>query len=253
MTTQKRWKIPDKQLETYSVERVERRLRSFNQLLNGQFYMVDYFRKKIIVSSPYAPILCGHPKVLIEEEGFDFFSRILKKEKLEWIKQLNEAVSKFWFQVPIEKRKKHVVFYDSTVEMRDNKNLILHHKVTPYKLCRNGNVWLELCLATVSTAKLMEHKANILNSETGKRYDFINGHFVVSSEKPITPEEVQILRWMVQGLPDKHMCSLLNNEIENRRGVSRNTFNARKRYLFKKLGVTNSAGAIHKAHLLGLI
>jgi len=246
-----RWKISKKQLENYSLERIEKRLQSFNHLLNGQFYMVDYFRKKIIVSSSYAPILCGYPKELVEEEGFDFFKRILKEEELEWIIQMNLAAFRFCFQLPIEKRKKHVVFYDSTVEMKDNKSFVLHHKVTPYKLCKNGNVWLGLCFAMLSTSERMENRASITDRETGKKYDFVNSNFIPSSANQVTLEEIQMLKWMVKGLQDKHMCSLLSSEIDNEKNLSLNTFNARKRRLFEKLGVNNSASAIHKAHLMG--
>jgi len=251
--TQRQWKISKKQLENYSVEKIEKWLNPFNQMLNGQFYMVDYYRRKIIVSSPYAPILCGYPKSLMEKEGFDFFNRILKQEEKEWIHQMNIATFEICFQLPIEERKKYEVFYDLTVETRNNKNVVLHHKVIPYKLCGNGNVWLGLCFAMISTFERMKNKASIINRETGRKYDFINGSFILSNAPPITPEEIQILKWMVMGLPDKHMCSLLNNEMDNETCISLNTFNARKRRLFKKLEISTSAGAVHKAHLMGLI
>jgi len=254
VATQKRWKISDKQLEIYSLERIEKRLKSFNQLLNGQFYMVDYCRKKIIVDSSYAPILCGHPKELIETEGFDFFSRILKDEEFEWIKEMNVAAFRFCFRLSDKKKRKdHVVSYDTTVKMWNNKSLILRHKVVPYKLCKNGNVWLGLCFATVSTSEKMKHKASITDRKTGQKYDFINGYFIPSSAPQISPEEIQILKWMVLGLTDKYMCSLLNNEGSNEKGISLRTFNARKRCLFKKLGVNTSTAAVHEANLLGII
>ena len=254
IATQKRWKISDKQLETYSLERIEKRLKSFSHLLNGQFYMVDYYRKKIIVGSPYAPILCGYPKELAEEEGFDFFSRILKDEEFEWIKEMNAAAFKFCFRLPDKKKRKdHVVSYDTTVKMWNNKSLVLRHKVVPYKLCKNGNVWLGLCFATVSTSEKMRHKASIIDRGTGQKYDFINGYFIPSSAPQISLEEIQILKWMVLGLTDKYMCSLLNDEESNERGISLRTFNARKRRLLKKLGVNTSTAAIHEANLLGVI
>ena len=251
--TKRQWKVSDKQLETYSVEKLETLLATFNQMLNGQFYIVDYYRQKIIVSSPYAPILCGYPRNIAEKEGFGFFSRILKQEELGWIQQMNASTFNFCFQQPIDERESFEVSYDLTVETRDGKSRVLHHKVMPYQLCKNGNVWLGLCYAMASASERMTNKAVIIHKKTGKKYDFIDGGFTSSNDGLVTPEEIQVLKWMAQGLPDKHICSLLNDEVDTDRCISLNTFNARKRRLFKKLEVGNSAAAVHKAHLMGLI
>jgi len=251
--TERQWSISKKQLDVYSVEKLEELLNAFNQMLNGQFYIVDYYRQQIIVSSSYAPILCGYSRSIAQKEGFDFFDRIMKQEKLEWIQQVNACVFRFFFQQPINERKNFEASYDLTVKMRGGKSHVLHHKVMPYKLCKNGNLWLGLCFATVSASPQMKKKVVIFNKQTNKRYDLVNGNFILSNECTVTSEEVQILKWMVQGLPDKHICSLLNDEIDIDKCISLNTFNARKRRLFKKLEVVNSAAAVHKAHLMGMI
>ena len=251
--TKRQWGISKKQLEVHSIEKLEELLNSFNQMLNGQFYIVDYYRQKVIVNSSYAPILCGYSKEIVDEEGFDFYSRILNHEEWEWIKQMNAAAFGFCFQLPDEDRKKMEVSYDLAVKTKDHKNLILHHKVMPYQLCKNGNVWLGLCYAMASTSKKMTNKAVIIHKKTGKKYDFIDGGFTSSNDGLVTPEEIQVLKWMAQGLPDKHICSLLNTELKIDSGTSLNAFNARKRRLFRKLEAGNSAAAVHKAHLLGLI
>jgi ATP/maltotriose-dependent transcriptional regulator MalT len=85
-----------------------------------------------------------------------------------------------------------------------------------------------------------------LDRKTGERYDFIDDTFVKSQTLLITQDEIAILSLMVQELSDEKMCELLEiSSVAN--------FKYKKRVLFQKLDVSTSAGAVHKAHLMGVI
>lgn len=242
--TKKPFCIPNEKLNRFSVEKIEERLGIFNQSCSGEYYIVDYFREKIIIGSPHASILCGYSKSVLDALGFQFYNRILKKRELSWIMRMNKAAYKLFFRYPKSKRNRIVVSYDLSVVMVEGTELVLHHKVMPYKLCNNGNVWLGLCHVTVSPRMKMSRKAYFVNTATEERYDLIKDEFVLSDEPAISLDEKQILQWMIQGLPNKTMALLS--------GVSINTFKARKLQLFDKLEAKTSAEAIHQAHLLGI-
>lgn len=244
--TKRQWNVSKKDLKAFDLQKTEKVLSSFNRACSGDFYMIDYFHQRFIIDSPHSLILCGHPKELADQKGFAFFSKILKREELDWILQMNEAAYKVLFNQPIEQREKSVVSYDLTVTTAEGNVLVLHHKVTPYQLCKNGNMWLGLCHTILSSSKVANGKATIFNEETGKKYNFVDGEFVLLDTNPITPEDMKILRCMVKGLADKDICKEL-------KGMSLSTFKPRKRRLLEKLGAKNSAHAVHKAHMEGLI
>lgn len=243
--TQKPWVISGRKTGVFSTKSLEKKLNLFNLACSGEYYMVDFFVQKLIVGSPNAMILCGHSKNVLEKDGFCFFDRILKKEEYSWVNQMSIAAYEVFFRYPISQRTKFVTIYDMVVTTTNGEELILHHKTVPYELCRNGNLWLMLCHVTISASKSKKYIAFSTNTETGNSYTFTKDKFVLSDSPNITKEDMYILKYMVKGLPDKQICSLLD--------ISLSTFKSKKRCFFEKLDVRTSASAVHRAHLLGLI
>jgi hypothetical protein len=240
------WNIPKALLNSFDTKEIEHLLSAINRGCSGHFYMADYCHEKFIVDSPYSLILCGHPRSKIEEMGFRFFDLILKEEELEWIHKMNVAGYKTLFRYPPSKRLTSIISYDFTVKMANGEELILHHKVIPYKLCKNGNMWLALCYTALSSAKKPSERAVFYNTKTGDRYDLIDGEFVLADIDFVSPLEVQILKWMSKDYKDYEMASLIEN-------MTLGNFKRKKKELIKKLGAKASAGAVHNAHLMGII
>ena len=243
--TQKVWDIPKIEQKRFNTKELEYMLETFNRARRGNYYITDYYHEKFVIDTPSSLILCGHSKEIAEQEGFGFLSRILKPAELEWIHKMNAAGYKTLFRYPPTKRLKSVIFYDLTVRTADGEEFILHHKVIPYKLCRNGNMWLGLCYATISSSKKMEGRATFYNSETGERYTLIDDEFVLSDTEPITPDDVQILKGMIKEMPTKVLASLMK--------MSESNLNRKKRLLYTKLNASTGVNAIHNAHVLGII
>jgi len=244
VVTEQGWNVPDWCLKHHSEKGLEEVLNAFNHAGGNNFYFLDYFRKKFIVDSPSSLILCGHSKALADEKGFDFFQYILSDTEWIWLNRVNLEGYQFFFNYDKNRRKDLLLSYDLAVLTAKSKEFILHHHLVPYKLCKNGNVWLGLCNAWASDQK----KANptIIDRKTGEQYNFVDNKFVKSDTLSITERETMILNWMVQGLPDKEMSSLLeSSSVAN--------FKREKRILFDKLEACTSATAIHRAHLRGII
>lgn len=243
--TKKQWGISKKDLKTLSFQKIEEMLYSLNKMCSGCFYVGNYYHKKLIIDSPNALILCGYPKELAEQEGFDFFQKTLKKEEHDWVMQMNEAAYKFLFNRPLHQRKNWTSSYDLTFTMADGQEVVLHHKVTPHQLCKNGNMWLGLCYVVASSSKKNSKKATLFNSETKERYSFVDGEFVLFDNELISQEELQILRHIIKGYTNDEMCIAFGSTLTALKG--------KKQRLFDKLEVANSANAVHEANLRGLI
>jgi len=239
------WDIPEWSVKHRNEQRLESILNSFNLAGSANFYFLDYFRRKIIIDSPLSLILRGHSKADADEQGFEFFKQILSRKEQTWLSQLNEAGYEFFLNYPKEKREGLLISYDLTFSTAKGEDVVLHHHLVPYRLCRNGNLWLGLCCVWASSQKESGNAA-IYDRKTKERYNFINKEFVKVAPLSFTEEELAILGRMVTGLSDKEIGEQLNiSSLAN--------FKRKKKELYKKLQVFTSAGAVHKAHLLGLI
>jgi DNA-binding CsgD family transcriptional regulator len=241
--TETKWKIPKQQEKLFSEKFIIDLLASMNQVGGRNFYIMDYYRKKVIVDSPFSPILCGYSKEILDKEGFDFFKRILDTEEWLWLAKVNRASYSVFFDTPLKTRKKTVLSYELAFITADNNKIILHHKLLPYQLCANGNVWLSLCSVTTSGKKESKHSA-FVNNQTGERHLFVDNKFKKNSAIILTTEERLILEWMIKGFTVERMALLL--EISD-------TFLKQKRSkLYKKLDVSCATEAVHWAHLEGI-
>jgi DNA-binding CsgD family transcriptional regulator len=241
----KPWKIPKNLARLYSVEKIENALSFFNRACNGNFYMVDYYKQKLILGTSSASTFCGYPKDLIREEGFAFYKRILKKDELDWLAQMNEEAYNVFFDYPESERQDLEFIYELIAETKNQREIGLQHRLVPYKLCENGNMWLGLCFVSPSPILPTAYKASIVNFETGDTYNFIDGVFVRSDVKAFIPDEITILDCLAKDMQAKQICELLK--------ISESVLMRRKQKIYGILDVHTSAGAVHKAHVLGVL
>lgn len=243
--TPKKWDIPRKQLDIFNEQEIEDTLFAFNKSCTGYYYMLDYYHEKIIVASNTTPVLCGYSKKVMERDGFDFFQRILNPKEQKWLDAVNTAAWKIFYRVHEQKRRNLSLSYDLSVKTVNKVVDVLHYRVTPFKLCQNGNLWLGLCHVMLSPSKEMENKAEIVNTETGQRYVFSKSEFMPSKTEILTNREIEILQLMAKDMTGQQISKTL--------GIALTVYNRHKRSMFDKLGVDKAATAIHKAHIEGII
>jgi DNA-binding NarL/FixJ family response regulator len=85
----------------------------------------------------------------------------------------------------------------------------------------------------------------MINTETGERYDFVSKTFILSDAEVLCPKELAVLKLNIAGLSDKQVCGKMK--------ISDSTLTRLKRSIRAKLDVCSTAGAVHKAHLLGIL
>jgi DNA-binding CsgD family transcriptional regulator len=241
----KPWKISKKLARIYSVEKIEKALCFFDRASKGNFYMVDYHKQKLIIGTSTVSTLCGYPKDVIKKEGFDFYKRILKKNELKWLSQMNAEAYNIFFNYSEPERQSLEFNYDLLAETINKQHVVLHHRLVPYKLCENGNMWLGLCFVIPSSFSTLSSKANIVNFKTGETYNFMDGRFVRSDIRALTPDEIAILNYLAKDMLTKQIAILLQ--------VSESTVIRKKQDIFEKLGVRTSIAAVHKATKMRII
>jgi len=242
---EKSWKIPKNLTKEFSRARLVEILMSINKINDTtSYYIRDSYEKKIIVDSPTSTILCGYAKEIAEEEGFAFYKRISAETDWSKFEKMFLETYKIFYKHPPAKRKHLVSSYDLAVQTASKGKLILRHKSIPFKLCDNGNLWLSLGSVSVSTEK-RPGNATVTNTETGEVYVYVNDEYVLSDLPAITQEELQILELMCNDLPNEQIMLQLN--------FSERSFWRKRQRLFNKLNVQSGTGAIHKAHLMGII
>jgi DNA-binding CsgD family transcriptional regulator len=243
--TQEPWHIPKMWENLFSSAHMEDMLQCFHKFEGTHFYMLDFFREEIFLDSPSSPILCGHPKALAEREGFNFFERIQEHNKLALAIYRQVEFFNIISRYPEHKRKNLILHYDVVVEHVTAGKLILSHKASCFKSDKNGNIWLVLNSCSISPSRVASKKAIVVNAETGERHDFVSKTFILSDTKVLNQEELAMLKLRIEGLNTKQMCEEMR--------ISESTLTRLKRSVHAKLDVRNTAGAVHKAHLLGIL
>ncbi|MCL2028651.1 MAG: hypothetical protein FWG79_09255, partial [Bacteroidales bacterium] len=205
----KAWKISKEQARIHSTQKIEEELSLFNRICNGNFYMVDYFHEKLIVGVSSASTLTGHSQTLVKKEGFEFYHRILKPDEFNWLVRMTKEAHNIFYKYPVSQRQDLEFSYGLTAMSANGGEMVLRHRLVPYQLCKNGNMWLSLCFVSISSSLQEPGKAAIVNSKTGEQYDFVKNKFVLSTAKALTHDDIKVLKWMTQELSTGQMCKLL--------------------------------------------
>jgi DNA-binding CsgD family transcriptional regulator len=239
----KPWIIPQDIERFYSLEKVEQTLGFFNRACNGNFYMFDYHKQRVIMGSSVNRTLTGYSKSTIEKENFKIYYRILKSDELRWLVNMKKQVFDVFFSYPESERQDLEITYDVIAQTSYHHEIILRHKLVPYQLCNNGNLWMALCFITSISYLPMHHKATIVNTRTGEAYNYFKDAFVLCEKTgALTSEEVRILELLSEDESSKSICELLN--------ISESYFKKKKKKIFNKLKVQSLGAAVHQAHLL---
>jgi DNA-binding CsgD family transcriptional regulator len=242
---QNSWGVSKEMKKNFTKKKVENTLKSFNRACGNNYYVVDYFSRKLIMGPPAVSTFTGYSKALIERMSFNFYRQILNGEETGWFVRVHTQALKIFFQFPESQRPNLEFSYDLIATDINGKELILHHKHVPYQLCANGNLWLALCFVTVVPFLQIPDKAIVVNSETGEKYSFDGNEFRLCDVGVLSVHEEKILRWMASDFSTKQICDCLE--------ISKSNYGRKQQTLFQKLDVKTAGGAVHKAHLLGVL
>jgi len=241
----KPWAIPQSLAREYSVKKIERILGFFNRASKGNFYMVDYHEQRLIVGNSVNVTFSGYPRSVITKEGFAFYDQILNTSEKNWLTKMNVEALNIFFDYPESQRYNVEFSYDLIAQAANRREIVLRHRLVPYRLCNNGNLWLGLCFITLKSPIAMQFKATVSNQETGDVYNYINDSFVSCKTGVLNSEEIRILELLSNDVSIKRLCDMLK--------ISESNFKQKKTKIFSKLNVQSWYAAIHQAHELKLV
>lgn len=213
---------------------------------NSSLYIIDYNRKNFLYVSSNPLFLCGYTPEEVQQKGYGFYFDVVPAEEIRVLFEINEAGFGFYYNLPLEKRLDYIIEYDFHVRPSDGHTHLIHHKLAPILLDREGNIWLALCTVSLSPNK---ETGNVIISNKDNtecfRYSFEGKRWYKQSPITLTEREKEILELSVKGLSNSEIAACLF--------IDTNTVKFHKKSLFQKLKAKNITEAIGIAGNLRLI
>ncbi len=213
-------------------------LKAVSKICDLSYYIIDYYRKEFFYVSPNPLFLSGYSRQEVLKMGYDFYDVCVPAEDLQLLHELNEAGFKFFYELPIQRREHATISYDFRLKNRNLGSLIMiNHKLAPLLLTEDGNIWMAICLVTLSS-KQIPGDVHIITKDDQTRYDFNRAEktFEETEIKKLTKKEYEILKLIALGNG--------LDEISGKLEVSTSTVKNHKTRIFRKLNVKTSAEAV---------
>ncbi|NDV60735.1 helix-turn-helix transcriptional regulator [Bacteroides sp. 519] len=205
---------------------------------SGQsFYVIDYHKKGFAYVSSNPLFLCGRPVEEVLRKGYYFYEEIMSEEDLDMLLEINQKGFGMYHSMPVEKRINMVISYDFHLIQPNRKRLMVNHKLTPILLTDSGEIWLALCIVSLSTN---DKPGNVFIRINGGlhhfRYSFAGKRWHNEEIVSLSEREREVLLLSAEGYA--------NDKIGDKLFIDVNTVKFHKRKLFEKFNVSNIAEAI---------
>ncbi|MCL2413634.1 MAG: LuxR C-terminal-related transcriptional regulator [Bacteroidales bacterium] len=213
---------------------------------NSYLCVIDFQKEEIIVNYLEGFTIAGFPTEVVRNGSIEFYNRILSDDEKEWLRTMVAEAGKILLEYDdFEMRMELVFSFDLLAKNPNGTEVTLHHRLVPYQLDKEGNIWLALCCVSALSLTYKTTKACIDCVKTGDRYDFIDGKFVKSRYRQLVEDEIAILGYLAQGMAIK--------QISGHLGMSLRAVERKKKEALDKLGAQTQAAAVYRAKDMGLI
>lgn len=213
---------------------------------NSSLYIIDYNQKNFLYVSPNPLFLCGYTPEEVRGKGYGFYFEVVPAEEIRMLFEINEAGFYLFGRHSSEEKYGMTIEYDFHIKACDGRFRLIHHKLTPVLLDKDGYMWLALCTVSLSPASV---PGNVLMTCKHRpvhwAYSFEGQRWKELPNVVLTDRETDILQLAVKGFS--------NTEIGEALFVDANTVKFHKKKLFQKLHAKNITEAISIASNLRLI
>ena len=224
-------------------ERVKPYIESFTglaRIANLSLYLVDYHKREFLYVSPNPLFLCGYSREEVKSFGYDFYFKVVPPEDLKMLMEINEKGFGYFYQQPAEKRSNLFFSYEFRLKHLNNQTYMVNHKITPFALAPDGDMWLSLCVVSLSTKEAPGHfYMQEFDSLNRLEYSFKTKRWKTTQAITLTEREKEVLQLSAQGYTAQ--------DIADRIFVDVSTVKFHKTNIFNKLGVNNMMEAIYFA------
>lgn len=229
------------------VERYLNALKAISKLCDLSYYIIDYYRKNFFYVSPNPLFLSGYSQEEVLILGYDFYGECVPPEDLLLLFELNEAGFRFFYELPVERREHATISYDFMLKHKSNNSLVMiNHKLAPLLLTKDGNIWMAICLVTLSSKK-SSGDVHIIMQDNNTQYNFFREEklFKKTEVQELTKKELEVLRWIAIGYCVDRVASIMN--------ISSSTIKNHKTSILKKMQVQNITEAVFNASKQGIL
>ncbi len=213
---------------------------------NQSIYIIDYHQKNFLYVSNNPLFLCGKTAEEVKSMGYGFYLSVVPEEEVNMLLEINEAGFDFFYRQPSQERLDLMIEYDFHLTGSDGNSFLIHHKLTPFLLNENCDIWLGLSAVSLSTAT---QSGNVVMTDLKKKthfeYSFELKKWKEVPHVELSDREIDVLRLSIKGLS--------NNAIAEQMFVDVNTVKYHRKNLLQKLHAENITEAIFIATNLRLI
>lgn len=213
---------------------------------NQSMYIIDYHRKNFLYVSPNPLFLCGYTPQQVQQMGYLFYEQTVSEKEVQMLQEINAAGFGLYYRQEKEERLDMTIQYDFHLQYTNGRKILINHKLTPILLNENGDIWLALCVVSLSPRTT---PGNVLlqkkDSPVHHAYSFESKHWKEVPNITLSERETDILRLSAQGYA--------NVEIGEHLFIDANTVKFHKKNIFQKLEAENITEAIGIAANLRLI
>lgn len=219
---------------------------ALSQLSYHSIYLIDYYKRGFLYVSDNPLFLCGKSASQVLQAGYSFYLKNVPDEDLQLLLKINEAGFQFYNNIAIDERTDYSISYDFRLKQPNGHLMLINHKLAPLVLDKNGNIWIAVCLVSLSSNN---KPGNIVIKNTKEKKFF---EYDISLEKwneqklvRLNNREKEILMLSNRGLTVEGVAKELFLSVD--------TIKFHKKNLFKKLKASNISEAISTAVNIGII
>ena len=126
---------------------------------NSSLYIIDYNQKNFLYVSPNPLFLCGYTPEEVRGKGYGFYFEVVPAEEIRMLFEINEAGFYLFGRHSSEEKYGMTIEYDFHIKACDGRFRLIHHKLTPVLLDKDGYMWLALCTVSLSPASVPDRKS----------------------------------------------------------------------------------------------
>lgn len=220
---------------------------TLSHLTYQTIYLIDYYKRGFHYVSENPLFLCGRTPKQVLSSGYLFYLENVPEKDLQLLLQINEAGFKFYSNIPLEERLNYSISYDFRLKQPNGHLILINHKLAPLALDEDGNIWIALCVASLSSNEKPGNIAIVKNGAEKKIFEY--GLFTKKWHErktvKLNEQEKEILILSTQGLTVQNIAKQLY--------LSADTIKFHKKNIFKKLNATNISAAVFAAVNYGII
>jgi len=213
-------------------------LSAISRIANMSIYIVDYYKKGFLYVSSNPLFLCGYEAEEVKQLGFAFYPKITSPENLTMLLEINEKGFEYFYDMPPESRANLFISYDFEIRHKNGYKLIVNHKLTPFALSCEYDMWLSLCLVTLSTRdKPGNAFIQEFNSTSRQEYSFKSRRWKEVRSVVLTEREREVLQLAAMGYTEQGVADKLF--------IDKTTVKFHKSNILTKLNVHNIMEAVY--------